>query len=242
MEGVKRGRGEATRLAQRLPPPLVQVDQDVDRTVQFVGPGDRVQHGPAGVQQVALQAGGSVCDGSSRAWPDRRPTTRAIRSASSSGLRRRWTVLPASSSRSMSWPTSGVLPVDAGQFQQVPSGPVAIVAAGSTRQVVGHRPGDSVARCPAGRASPNSRSRPRRSRAGARRCRRSRTSRSTTGATATSFSARSNTQGTNSRLEPPGVVGRFAVVFPPGRQPGPTRASAHRRPAGPSRRRTGPVR
>ena len=56
VKGGEPRRGKTARLAQRLPPPLVQVDQDGGGGGQLVQPLDRMQHRPAGVEPIALAA------------------------------------------------------------------------------------------------------------------------------------------------------------------------------------------
>ena len=55
-EPRKPARCEAARLAERLPPPLVQVDEDVHRLRQLVAARRHVEHRPARVEKLAFQA------------------------------------------------------------------------------------------------------------------------------------------------------------------------------------------
>ena len=54
VKGRKPRRGEAARLAQHLPPLLVQIDKHVQGRIELLAILDRSHHGPAGCKQVAI--------------------------------------------------------------------------------------------------------------------------------------------------------------------------------------------
>ena len=78
------GRGKTARLPQPPPPALVEIDQQIGRRIQLVQPLDRMEHGPARIEQIALAAADLLAMALGQTRQVRLPGRRQLRRASNS--------------------------------------------------------------------------------------------------------------------------------------------------------------